>query len=140
MQLKMLMVVAALSLAASQAGAAGVAGGRLNPDANGDGKVSADEFQAAMSQRLMAADINGDGKVSKAEFEAIAAARPGGGGRATMFWSRLDADGDGFLSKAEIAKLSERRFARLDANHDGWLSAEELQAMRLARQGRAGGQ
>jgi Ca2+-binding EF-hand superfamily protein len=133
--LKKLVLVAALSLAASQAAAAGVAGGRLKADADGDGKVSAAEFQAASSQRLMAADINGDGKISKAEFEAMAAARPGGAGRAAMFWSSLDADDDGFLSKAEIAKVSERRFARLDANHDGWLSPEELQAMRLARQG-----
>lgn len=131
--MRVFFLTAVLALTAAQAGAAPAR------DSNQDGKLTAAQFEAASTQRLMAADTNRDGKVSKAEFEAMAQAR-GGGMPVALIWPRLDADGDGFLSRTEVAKLSAQRFARLDANHDGVLSADERQAMRQARMSRGGAQ
>ena len=55
---------------------------------------------------------------------SVALAHEGGehGGR----FARLDADGDGKVSLAEMKKMTEERFAKLDANHDGFLVADEM--------------
>jgi Ca2+-binding EF-hand superfamily protein len=84
--------------------------------------------QAAMA-RLMKADANGDGKLSKDEYTSIAKARGATNDGSRMF-DRMDANHDGALDAAEIKVLLAHRFARLDTNHDGILTAEERQAMR----------
>ncbi|HRD47533.1 MAG TPA: EF-hand domain-containing protein [Caulobacter sp.] len=134
-------ITIAAALLALSAGAA-TAQGMARPDANGDGKVTLSEFKANRVAMMMRGDANGDGKLSKAELEGAAAKRQaagrgegrGGGGR--MF-GMLDANNDGFLTRAEIEKMVERRFSRLDVNGDGSLSTAEVQA---ARKGPTGGQ
>ena len=75
--------------------------------------------------RLMAFDANGDGAVTRAEAEA---------GRAAMF-TRLDRDGDGYLSEAERASMQQGQGRqrggnpmRADTDGDGRISRAEMTA------------
>ena len=105
-------------------------------DADGDGKVSRDEFikarTTALEQAFARMDTDGDGKLDEKEVEAGAAQaramgpaglggfrrpdadrpqrpggdrpqRPGAGAMAEQGFDRMDADGDGKLSKEEFA-------------------------------------
>jgi hypothetical protein len=97
-------------------------------DADGDGKVSRDEFikarTAGLEQAFARMDTDGDGKLDEKEVEAGAAQaramapagrggfrrpdadrpqRPGAGAMAEQGFDRMDADGDGKLSKEEFA-------------------------------------
>lgn len=93
------------------------------------------ERRAAMFARL---DTNGDGAISRAEFDARAEARgerggPGGwrgrGGHRGG-WGQLDGDG---RTRAEAQARAEAMFARMDANGDGVLTREDREAGRGAR-------
>ncbi|MCM5553721.1 hypothetical protein [Pleomorphomonas sp. NRKKF1] len=92
-------------------------------DTNKDGKVDAAEFTAYRDK--MFADANSDGKdgVTIQEFEP-------------WFWQqhremmvrafqRLDADGDGQITKAEVDTAGDHMLNRFDRNNDGVLSAED---------------
>ncbi len=95
-------------------------------DADGDGKVSRDEFikarTTALEQAFARMDTDGDGKLDEKEVEtgaaqarAMAPAGRGGfrrpdadrpqrpGAMAEQGFDRMDADGDGKLSKEEFA-------------------------------------
>ncbi len=58
-------------------------------DANGDGKVSFDEFMALPTPRLDRMDTNGDGSVTAVEIQE-------------QMFLRLDQDGDQLLSEDEM--------------------------------------
>lgn len=88
------------------------------------GDMTIDQFRASRRATIMRADADHDGRISAAEWSA---ARKGRG--AAMF-SRLDANGDGYLDGGELDALLDRRFRRLDANGDGVLSAQEAAAGR----------
>lgn len=77
-------------------------------DANGDGAISVDEFNAFHQKQFKQMDANGDGKISHAEMEAGHKRQAGGGGAST----HLD-----------------KRFQAADTNHDGGLDREEAKAM-----------
>ena len=133
---------AMLALSAGVACAQPAGAGRM--DTNGDGKVTLAEFKAARSTQLMRLDADGDGKVSKTEFQARGAKAAEKSGKApkgdgSRMFGMLDANADGFLDKAEMAKMAERRFGRMDADGDGSLSATELQAARKGAGGMMGG-
>jgi len=131
--------LAVLSLA-SVAGLAHAQGPRGNQDANGDGAVSAQEFEAAATARFQRMDANQDGVIDAAELattqkrmEERRAGRPGagkgpGGGAVAL----MDADQDGKVTQAEALATSKARFAKLDADGDGALSAAEQPARRGA--------
>lgn len=120
-----------------QAGAGGAPGGQggrgamlARLDANGDGKLTGEEF-AAPFDRL---DTNKDGFVDQAERAVIpAGGAAGGGGGARLV--RLDRDGDGKISRAEYTMP----FTRLDANGDGVIDKAELDRLRGRAGGRVGG-
>lgn len=57
-------------------------------------------------------------------------AGPGGPARGERMLKRVDTNGDGAISQAEMRAQAEKRFARQDANKDGQLSADELRAPR----------
>ena len=133
--------LAVLSLAAV-AGLAHAQGPRFNQDANGDGVISAQEFDDAAKARFQRMDANQDGVIDADELAAIQkrmeerrAARPdagngpgpgaGGGGFAAM-----DTDHDGKVTEAEALAVSKARFAALDADKNGVLSEAEKPARR----------
>jgi Ca2+-binding EF-hand superfamily protein len=122
-------------------------------DANGDGKVAADELPAERREAMLKnLDTDGDQSVSRAEFAAGAAAlarrarerglpgqpRPGqlGPGQtderrpppgSVRLTAALDSDGDGDLSSDEIAAAAES-LKKLDRNGDGRIDRKELGA------------
>lgn len=100
-------------------------------DANGDGSVSLEEFQAAqlgrVRERFAALDTNGDGSISLEEFQSrpLAASQ--------RRFAGLDTDGDGELSAKELEAARHRGRAPrtpIDTNGDGAWSFAELQAVR----------
>lgn len=115
-------------------------------DTDGDGAISLQEFQAAGDARFARLDTDGDGRFSPAE---LAAAGPGWGKqdgeragpraegrseeraarmeqhRARLF-SRMDADGDGYVNRAEFDDAHLARFSALDLNGNGVIDADEL--------------
>jgi hypothetical protein len=100
-------------------------------DANGDGKVSREEFRGPerLFERL---DGDGDGFVTKKEASAMRDRldrRGGGSGRSMrggqgVGLERLDADKDGRVSKKEWDAF----FEKADENGDGVLQREEWDA------------
>ncbi len=108
--------------------------GLLRLDSDGDGRVSRQEYL----QHFDALDTNKDGFISPEEMQAARQALgPRGNGQG---WLRWDADGDGRLSRAEVAnapRLSQN-FDAIDANKDGFLTADELQAAHASYAGRGG--
>ncbi|MDB5455466.1 MAG: hypothetical protein JWP92_1051 [Caulobacter sp.] len=132
--IRRLNTLAAVVVFAGLSGAAhaqmGPGGGRAPLDADGDGKVTAAEFDAAAVARFKRMDRNGDGIIDKAELAEIrkmtAERAPG---RPDMT-AELDADKDGQITQAEAAAAQKASFAALDKNGDGVLDAAELAAMR----------
>lgn len=132
----------------------GRGGGMLQRlDADGDGVVSLQEFQAAGAERFAALDADGDGRISAEEFAAgrRGPARAAGdksdgrhaGPRAermqqfrAQYFAKLDADGDGYVSRAEFDQQHMARFNALDANGNGVIDADERPARRGMRDGK----
>lgn len=57
-----------------------------------------------------------------------------GGVDADAHFKKMDADGDGKISRAEHTAASKQMFAACDANHDGIVTAAEMDAS-MAKQG-----
>jgi hypothetical protein len=92
-------------------------------DANMDGAIDLAEF--ANMDRLKKADANGDGTLSQEEITAMVqkAMIERKVDRATR---RLDINGDGTVTLAEIEKQKAKRFAIMDRNDDGKIEKAEL--------------
>lgn len=80
-------------------------------DKDGDGRISRAEFVDGRVARLTAADANRDGTVTPEEMRAAGEARRAEG--ADRMFARLDADGNGAVTRAEFdaarAERGERR-------------------------------
>lgn len=117
-------------------------------DADKDGKITAEEFAAHRKARAASVDANNDGKLSAEEIAAMhmQGAQDRANARAARMIERMDADGDGLLSAAELASgqggMPAAMFDRLDADGDGAVSKAEAEAaqarMRDHMQGRGG--
>lgn len=132
--------LAVLSLA-SAAGLAHAQGPRGHQDADGDGAVSAQEYEAAAKARFQRMDANQDGVIDAAELAAIQkrmeerrAARPDGAGSGSGAGAGalalMDADHDGKVTEAEALAAGKARFDQLDVDKNGSLSAAEQPARR----------
>ncbi len=112
--------------------------GVMRYDANGDGFVDRDEWSAGQDARFKQLDVNGDGKLTQEELFARPASAGGNAAptarqaqRQTAYFQRLDADKDGFVSKAEFVVQAGRNFARCDQDKDGRINTAECrQALR----------
>ena len=115
------LLAAGLAIAAPQ-GKAGMHGSSFETlDANGDGAVSTQEFDAVRAAHLAELDGNNDGMVSFDEHKAAREARI-----RAHFVSRHDQDGDGRVSVDEMAVRGEGHFERMDRNGDGSITRDEL--------------
>jgi Ca2+-binding EF-hand superfamily protein len=103
-------------------------GGRGDPvqmimraDANGDGKVTREEFADAQFARM---DRNKDGVIDAKDFEGMP---DGMAERVKGMVMRADANGDGKVTKEELVKATTPMFDRFDTNHDGAITKEEIE-------------
>jgi Ca2+-binding EF-hand superfamily protein len=113
-------------------------------DLNGDGKISQSEMARGMAVTFASVDANNDGVLSASEVSGARAAlksarkqaRASGEGRLQFVkfpakrigkhFDRIDANGDGALSKAELTRVSDRMFKKRDRNNDGYISAADF--------------
>lgn len=103
-------------------------------DVDGSGEITTEDFQQLREARFAEMDANGDGSVTIEEFTAAQAARASE--RATDTFERLDADGDGLLSRDVLEnrgrgdRMGTRMLTRFDTDNSGGLSAEEFDEAR----------
>ncbi len=72
------------------------------------------------------------GMLAAAAGTAAHAGGPGAGAGLLPF-AKMDADGDGFLTRDEVRKARETRFAKYDANGDGKAEISEIDAAIMKR-------
>ena len=101
------------------------------PDANGDGKVTVSELQAKRADSMMKADTDRDGRISKAEFAVMIQKRTARTGQPPKgdpdkAFQRMDVNGDGFITRAELDQQTAQRFAKLDTAHTGFITVDQL--------------
>jgi hypothetical protein len=113
-------------------------------DLNGDGKISRSEMSRGISVTFVALDANRDGSLNSAEIanakKALKAhrkqARASGEARPHYVkfpakrinkrFDRIDANGDGRISEAELTTVSGKMFQRRDKNRDGYISLADF--------------
>jgi Ca2+-binding EF-hand superfamily protein len=111
-------------------------------DANGDGRISLDEYVAAADARFKSIDAQNKGSIDAADIASSPAAVARIDHRAEAIVKRLDTAGNGYVTKEEFLAEAQNRFARMDGNGDGKLTPDELAASHGPhgdRAGKAGG-
>jgi hypothetical protein len=94
-----------------------------NVDTDSDGALSQAEIDAAVNARFSEFDANADGKLALDEFQALFAeiTRP----ISVRAFQFLDPDGDAAIAKGELDERFGSAVARFDRNEDGLLSPED---------------
>jgi len=108
----------------------------ISIDANGDGQISAAEFEAVTDRKFVEIDANRDGRVTVMEMDNYKAkahkekADKGWDARYTSASQvkKLDTNGDGSLTEVEFAAGGQIKFDEMDSNHDGLVSKTEWEA------------
>ena len=97
-------------------------------DGNGDGVVDMAELRAERAARFDRLDPSREGRVGKADFLLAVARSPAADqvARLDQLFDRMDADGDGVLTRGEYLAYAERWFDRMDRNGDGQLTRRPL--------------
>ncbi|MFL6858484.1 MAG: EF-hand domain-containing protein [Allosphingosinicella sp.] len=130
-------------------------------DANGDGKVTLEEFHAHAAEMFRHVDTDGDGRATLADFQAAhekmraehggmmhhgargghdgghdaghdGGPPPPGRPHGPPPPEQMDADHDGIVTLAEFTAGLEAHFAAADSNHDGAVTREEMEAAHQA--------
>ncbi|MGI9391041.1 MAG: EF-hand domain-containing protein [Boseongicola sp.] len=128
-------VVASIGAASAQ----GDGHGRHEPmtfetlDVDGSGEIDTSDLEALRAERFAALDTDGNGEVTEEEF--VAQAQRDSAERAAQMFSRMDADGDGVLSRDALEGrggrgMSGRFLMRADTDGSGGVSAEEFEAVK----------
>ncbi|EQB30465.1 EF-hand domain-containing protein [Sphingobium ummariense] len=99
-------------------------------DTNRDGIVTRDEFLAYRDRNFGEMDRNKDGVVSPADFPRLARFRPQAMDRLTQMLGRADSNGDGAISRQELAASPPTMFELADANGDGRVTRAEFDESR----------
>ena len=100
-------------------------------DTDGDGQVTQAEMDAHKAARFAESDTEGNGALSAEEMADAARGKKADRQekRIEKMISRMDTDGDGEVSAAEMDAMAKKSpFERLDTNGDGVLSADEFAA------------
>ena len=110
------------------------AGRAARMDANGDGKISKEEWKgpANMFSRL---DADNDGYITRDEMAKQRQNRLGPAARVGRNLGKMDANNDGKISVDEW-KGTKEMFDRIDSNRDGYITRDEIRANRPARPNR----
>lgn len=98
-------------------------------DANNDGVVTRQEFDAGRAARFTQADANHDGQIARDEMRGLwggGEGHRGHRGRGMHSMHGADANNDGAITRDEFLAGPIEHFNRLDANHDGSISATEM--------------
>lgn len=103
-------------------------------DTDKSGTISLEEFASVGLGKMIAADKDGDGILSTDEVTAAMEAERKRRREEAMM-KRLDVNGDGSITVAELEDRMSKQFALLDRNSDGSLSEEEIRKMRGKRKG-----
>ena len=103
-----------------------------NPEPLPDRPITRAEVIAGLKRQFAAMDANHDGTISRDEFEAYHARQAAGGGDAGLFahvgshwFDKADANGDGRVTPAEAEARPLQLFDMADADHDGTVSLAE---------------
>ncbi|HUD40604.1 MAG TPA: EF-hand domain-containing protein [Dokdonella sp.] len=116
-------------------------------DSSGDGRVDRAEFDAFRLKRYAETDENGDGSVEVDEYvleyavrndRQIEAARARHVEQTHTRFRSLDADGNGYVDRAEYDASGTRAFARGDADKNGRIEAADPEPGREAPAAAAG--
>jgi Ca2+-binding EF-hand superfamily protein len=125
-------IATALLLASGLTPAQGRDSALEHADADHDGKVTRQEYINARSAQFARLDRNGDGFIDDADSRD----RPDGSDRGkrvvAAMRGRIDANGDGKISKEEFVAAPTVIFDKFDADKNGELDAKELEAARAA--------
>lgn len=100
-------------------------------DADKDGKLTKAELEAHRAAEFAAADTNSDGLLDAGELAAQHLARMAAtaADRSAQMIARMDDNGDGSLSVDEMQQtMMDRGFSRLDADNDGAITKAEAEA------------
>ena len=101
--------------------------GVLALDANSDGTLTRQEFDAGRAAEFTRLDANRDGQLAREEMHAGREHRGGrhgrGGGMHQL--TAADANNDGNITRDEFLARPLEHFSRLDANSDGVIQASE---------------
>lgn len=107
-------------------------------DTDKSGTISLEEFASVGMGKMIAADKDGDGILSTDEVSAAMEAERKRRREEAMM-KRLDVNGDGSITVAELQDRMSKQFTVLDRNSDGSLSEEEIRKMRGKRKGNRNG-
>jgi len=111
-------------------------------DADQNGTLSQDEAKGPLAKKFDTIDVNGDGEIDANELELAREARKGKAKENGQRLKTADTDGNRALSKDEASaagmeKLIEQ-FDKVDADGDGEISKEEMRELKKMKDRRDG--